>query len=78
MSDNRLIYDTSAGNLSEVGTYSQLIEHLRLAAEAAYVLGHYKKANDEELTGQGFLAIGQLLERICTQVTTLATKGIRQ
>jgi hypothetical protein len=78
VTDNRLIYDTSAGNLSEVGTYSQLIEHLRLAAEAAYVLGHYKKANDEELIGQGFLGIGQLLERTCTQVTALATKGIRQ
>ena len=59
-------------------TYGQLIEHLRLAAEAACVLGHYKKANDDELIGTGFLAIGQLLEKTCVQVTQLATKGIRQ
>lgn len=78
MVDNRLIYETSGGNLSEQGTYGQLIEHLRLAAEAAYVLGHYKKANDEDLIGSGFLGIGQLLEKTCTQVTLLATKGIRQ
>jgi hypothetical protein len=75
---NRLPYETSAGNLSETVTYSQLIEHLRLASEAAYVLGHYKKANDDDLVGQGFLAIGQLLERAVTQVTNLATKGVRQ
>ena len=75
---NRLPYETSGGALSESITYSQLIEHLRLGSEAAYALGHYKKANDDDLVGQGFLAIGQLLERAVTQVTQLATKGIRQ
>jgi hypothetical protein len=74
----RLDYETKAGNFSEAETYLQLIEHLRLGCEAAYAIGHYKKANDEELLGQGWLAIGQLLERTCTAVTNLATKGIRQ
>lgn len=78
MTENRLKYETAAGSLSESVTYSQLIEHLRLASEAAYALGHYKKANGSDLIGQGFLAIGQLLERAVTQVTQLATKGIRQ
>lgn len=78
MTENRLSYETSGGALSESVTYSQLVEHLRLAAEASYALGHYKKANDDELTGQGFLGIGQLLERAVIQVTQLATKGIRQ
>ncbi len=71
-------YETSGGQVSEAITYSRLIEHLKLAAECCYVLGHYKKANNNELIGQGFLGIGQLLERTCTQVTQLATKGIRQ
>lgn len=75
---NRLPYETSGGALSESITFSQLIEHLRLAAEAAYILGHYKKANDDELIGTGFLAIGQLLEKTVDNVTHLATKGIRQ
>lgn len=67
--------ETVGGNVSESITYSQLIEHLRLGAEAAYTLGHLRKANDDELTGTGFLAIGQLLERACDQVTKLATSG---
>lgn len=75
---NRLPYETIAGSLSESVTFGQLIEHLRLGSEAAYALGHYKKANDDDLVGQGFLAVGQLLERAVTQVTQLATKGIRQ
>ena len=75
---NRLHLETQGGNLSEAVTFSQLIEHLRLAAEAAYVLGHHKKANDDELIGTGFLGVGQLLEKTVDQVTKLATKGIRQ
>ena len=75
---NRLHYETSGGALSESITYSQLVEHLRLAAEASYALGHYKKANGDEMIGQGFLGIGQLLEVAVTKVTQLATKGIRQ
>lgn len=68
-------YETIGGNLSESATYSKLTEHLRLAAEQAMILGHYKKANDDELIGTGFLGIGQLLEKIVIQVTQLATKG---
>lgn len=71
-------YETIGGQAAEAITYSRLIEHLRLAAEAAFVLGHLRKANDEELIGTGFLGIGQLLNQTCTQVTQLATKGIRQ
>jgi hypothetical protein len=71
----RLPYETRGGTISEADTYMQLIEHLRLAAEAAYTLGHYKKANDDELVGQGFLGVGQMLDRTCKVVTDLATKG---
>jgi hypothetical protein len=73
----RLPYETHAGVFSEPQTFLQLIEHLRLAAEAAYALGHYKKENGDELIGQGFLGIGQLLEANVKAVSTLATKRIQ-
>ena len=72
---NRLSYETIAGNVDEATTYGQLTEHLRLASEACYLLGHLRKANDDDLVGTGFIGIGQLLERMVTQVTALATKG---
>lgn len=68
-------YETIAGQASEPETFSRLLEHLRLAAEACYTIGHLRKANNSELIGTGFLAIGQLLERMVGQVTTLITKG---
>lgn len=70
-------YETVGGQASEAITYSRLVEHLRLAAEAAMVLGHLRKANDDELIGTGFLGIAQLLEQTCMKVTELTTKGIR-
>lgn len=72
---NRLTFETKGGNVDESATYGQLTEHLRLASEAAYLLGHLRKSNDDDLNGTGFLAIGQLLERMVTQVTALAMKG---
>lgn len=71
-------YETVGGQASESITYSRLIEHLKLAAEASMVLGHLRKANGDDLISHGFLGIGQLLEKTCDQVTQLATKGIRQ
>jgi hypothetical protein len=71
----RLIIETEGGNASESVTYAQLTEHLRLAAEACYVIGHLRQANGDKLIGTGFLGIGQLLERMVKQVTTLAMRG---
>lgn len=71
-------YETIGGQASESITYSRMIEHLKLAAECSMVLGHLRKANGDELIGSGFLGIGELLEKMTIQVTTLATKGIRQ
>lgn len=65
-------YETVGGQASESVTYTRLIEHLRLAAECCYTLGHLRKANDDELIGTGFLGIGQLLEKTCDAVTKLA------
>lgn len=74
---NRLHLETKAGNLDESVTFAQLTEHLRLGAEAAYLLGHQRKANGDELIGSGFLAIGELLERAVAQTTKLAMKGMK-
>jgi hypothetical protein len=71
----RLPHETKGGVFAEGETHMQLIEHLRLATEACYMIGHYKKANGEELLGQGYLAIGQMLELMVKNVTNLATKG---
>jgi hypothetical protein len=65
-------YETEAGQASEAVTYSRLIEHLRLAAECCMVLGHLRKANDDELIGTGFLGIGQMLLKTVEHVTALA------
>lgn len=77
MSTNRLTYETQAGVVSEADTFSKLLEYLRLAEESCYVIGHLRKANDQELVGQGFLAIGEMLKMTGINVTNLATKGIR-
>lgn len=68
-------YETVGGQASEAVTYSRLCEHLRLAAEACYTIGHLRKANGDDLIGTGFLGIGQLLEKMVKQVTSLAMKG---
>lgn len=73
-------YETKGGAPSEAETYSRLIENLKIAAQDAYTLGHLIKSQGKrhELKGQGFLAIGEMLELISRKVTDLATKGILQ
>jgi hypothetical protein len=74
---NRLPYETIAGQASEADTFAQLLEYLRLAEEAAYLLGHLRRAQDDKLLGQGWLAIGEMLKMTQTNVTRLATKKLR-
>jgi hypothetical protein len=78
MAKNRLPYSTTAGQISEADTFSQLLEYLRLAEEAAYMIGHLKKMNDEEVLGQGFLAVGEMLKMTQINVTRFITKGSLQ
>ena len=73
----RLSIETIGGNASESDTFMQLLEQIRLAQESCYVLGHLRKANDDNLTGQGFLAIGEMFAKVYVQVTTLATGRIK-
>lgn len=74
---NRLPYETKAGQVSEADTFSQLTEYLRLAEEACYTIGHLRKANDDDLTGTGFLGVGQMLAKVREQVTKLAVGKMR-
>jgi hypothetical protein len=77
MSKNRHTYETRGGTVSEADTFAQLLEHLRLAEEAAYVIGHLNKTCGQDLKGQGFLAIGEMLKLTQINVTNLATKSLR-
>lgn len=70
-------YELKAGTLSEGETFAKIIERLREAEEQIYILGHYKKENGDELIGQGFLGVGQSLEKMRALLTQLATGKIR-
>lgn len=77
LAKNRLPYETRAGQVSEADTFSQLLEHLRLAEECAYIIGHLRKMQDDKFAGQGWLAVGEMLKMTQTNVTNFATKGLR-
>jgi len=72
-----LRYETKGGNFSEGETFAQLTEYLRLASEACYVLGHYSKENYDTIRGEGFLKVGQNIEKTRELVTAIATSSRR-
>lgn len=74
---NRLKYETKGGSFSEADTFSQMIEYLRLASEASYMIGHHRKENNDLVTGQGFLVVGEMLEMTLINVTKLATGKLK-
>ena len=73
----RLPIETSAGTFSESVTFLRLIEHLRLAAEDCYLIGHHRKENGDLATGQLFLVYGQSFEKACEAITATATRHAR-
>jgi len=66
------MYETKGGQVSEADTFSKLLEHLREAQESCYMLGHLRKANDDLLNGQGWIAVGEMLKMTIRNVTRLA------
>lgn len=70
----RLPWETKAGEFSEPETFLQLLEHLRLAAEACYGISHFRKANEDAISGQMFLVFGQALESMVQSVTRTAMR----
>jgi len=73
----RLPIETEAGQFSESVTFMRLIEHLRLAAEDAYMIGHHRKENGDVVTGQLFIVYGQAFEKACEGITATATRHSR-
>ena len=71
-------YELKAGMLSEGETYAKIIDQMDQLMDQVFVLGHYKKENGDELIGQGFLAIGEMLKLTRIQLTNLATGKIRK
>jgi predicted XRE-type DNA-binding protein len=58
-------------------TFAQLIEHLRLAQEAAAMLGHLSQAHGDRRTGLGWLTVSEGLKVMQANVTELAKKGLQ-
>ena len=56
-------------------TFTQLIEHLRLAQEASAMLGHLY-ADEDPLMLKGWLAVSELLKLTLHNVTKLAARGL--
>jgi hypothetical protein len=57
-------------------TFSQLIEHIAKAQEAAAMMAHLDRANDSAHRAQGWLAVSEMFKLIRHQVTKLATRGM--
>ena len=66
-------------NPTEAEVFTHLVEQLRLSEEAAYIIGHYYKAQDTSDfdLGQGFLAVGEMLRMTQLNVMNIATKSLR-
>lgn len=62
---------------TEAEIFTRVLENLRLAEEAAYILGHFYKAQDDFAHGQGLLAVGEMLKMTQINITNLATKAMR-
>lgn len=64
---------------TEAEVFAHLSEQLRLAEEAAYIIGHYYKAQDIDDfgLGQGFLAVGEMLRMTQLNIQNIATKAMR-
>lgn len=63
---------------TEADIFSHLLEHLRLAEEASYTIGHLYKAQDDFEYGQGFLAVGEMFRMTQINVTNIATRKLRK
>lgn len=68
-------YETAAGYVSQQDTYSKLTHHLREAQDQAAMMGHLLKSHGnskDDLLGQGWLAVSEMLGNTVTAVTKLA------
>ena len=73
----RLIFETTAGNLSPSATFEQLIEYLRLCEEDARLINRLLRQRDQELTASGWMAFANNFSAARRIVEKLA-KGKRK
>lgn len=58
-------------------TYKKLVDHLREAQDCAAVLGHLHGPNDQ-LHGQGWLAVSEQLGNMTSIIAQLAARGFKK
>ena len=71
----RLRYETTRGIPTTGDTFAQLIEHIRLAQEAAAMLSHLR--SEDRAVANGWLIISEQLKRMQYMVTLMATKRLQ-
>jgi hypothetical protein len=67
------MYETKAGVPSEDDAIMELVEHLRLASEAAYKVSHINNHYNHTSRGEGFRKIGESLEMITKRTLAFVT-----
>lgn len=70
---NRLPYETHGGNLSSADTYKQLLEHLRLAEEAARGLSNLRQSRSDITNAKRWSAFADIFNKIQDIIRVLAT-----
>jgi len=73
-------YSTIGGVVTRGEAYSKLLHHLREAQDQANVMAHLHntEGNDmDKLLAKGWLGMGELLNRMCWQVTELAKNKLQ-
>lgn len=70
---SRLIYDTTAGNLDERGTFAQLVEYLRKAEEDAQAMCRHAKIKGDDHRAAGWLQMATNFHKCSLIVAKLAT-----
>ena len=66
-------FESKGGYFSEGDTFAELTSVLRRAEELCYMIGHHSKENGDTVRGDGFLRVGQQLEKTRDIVTKFAT-----
>lgn len=71
-------YETIGGTVTQGEAYAKLLSLLRDAQDQALVLAHLHRANDSnDIRSSGWRGVGELLDRLCGQITKLATSGLQ-
>lgn len=73
-------YETIGGTVTRSETFAKLLDLLRQAQDQANVMAHLHntEGNDmDKLLAKGWLGIGELINRMCAQITKMAMKKLQ-